>query len=61
MSIAGRIENVKDLETLSVQAAELNADHIGAADDCTYRATIIGGRDHIVVDIGKNLNVRMMR
>jgi hypothetical protein len=39
MNIAGRIEVVKDLETLSVQAAELIADHIRVA---TRRAAATG-------------------
>jgi len=42
MSIAGRIEVVKDLETLSVQAAELIADHIREAK-APYRLALSGG------------------
>jgi 6-phosphogluconolactonase len=42
MSIAGRIEIVKDLETLSVQAAELIADHIRQSRG-PYRLALSGG------------------
>jgi 6-phosphogluconolactonase len=42
MSIAGRVEIVKDLETLSVQAAELIADHIREATG-PYRLALSGG------------------
>jgi len=42
MSIAGRIEIVKDLETLSVQAAELIADHIRESSG-PYRLALSGG------------------
>jgi len=42
MSIAGRIEIVKDLETLSVQAAELIADHIRESK-APYRLALSGG------------------
>jgi 6-phosphogluconolactonase len=42
MSIAGRIEIVKDLETLSVQAAELIADHIRESGG-PYRLALSGG------------------
>jgi len=42
MSIAGRVETVKDLETLSVQAAELIADHIRESSG-PYRLALSGG------------------
>jgi len=42
MSIAGRIEIVKDLETLSVQAAQLIGDHIRNAKG-PYRLALSGG------------------
>ena len=42
MNIAGRIEIVKDLEALSVQAAELIADHIRGAE-APYRLALSGG------------------
>ncbi|HUO01963.1 MAG TPA: 6-phosphogluconolactonase [Rhizomicrobium sp.] len=42
MSIAGRIEVVNDLETLSVQAAELIADHVRGAKE-PYRLALSGG------------------
>jgi len=42
MSIAGRIEIVKDLETLSIQGAELIADHIREAKG-PFRLALSGG------------------
>jgi 6-phosphogluconolactonase len=42
MSIAGRVEIVKDLDMLSVQAAELIADHIRQAE-APYRLALAGG------------------
>ncbi|HKD47836.1 MAG TPA: 6-phosphogluconolactonase [Rhizomicrobium sp.] len=42
MSIAGRIEVVKDLETLSVQAAELIADHMRESEG-PFRLALSGG------------------
>ena len=42
MSIAGRLEIVKDLETLSIQAAELIADHVRGAKE-PYRLALAGG------------------